>query len=104
MIAFAALMVLTAMTTQASAAPAQRQQFVACLKQAVEKANTGKMKPENFETFARQSCAEQITSFKQGLVSFDVKAGGPRKRAESDADLQIEDYLVGASEKIDPGT
>jgi hypothetical protein len=30
--------------------------------------------------------------------------GVARKRTESDAELQVEDYLVGASEKIDPGT
>lgn len=104
MIAIASSILMALMAVQASAAPAQRQQFVACLKQTVEKANAGKMKPENFGAFARLSCAQQLTSFKQGLVSFDVKAGGSRKRAEADADLQIEDYLVGASEKIDPGT
>lgn len=104
MIAIAASMVLYAASMQAAAATAPRQQFVACLKQTVEKANAGKMKPENFGAFARQSCAGQIGSFKQGLVSFDLKNGVGRKRAEADAELQIEDYLVGASEKIHPGT
>ena len=104
MIAIAALMVMASMAVQASAASAQRQQFVVCLKQAVEKANSGKMKPENFGAFARLSCADPLGAFKQGLVSFDVKNGVGRKRAESDAELQVEDYLVGASEKIDPGT
>ena len=96
-----AMMVITAASMQAAAA-GSRQQFVACLKQAVEQANSGKMKPENFGAFARQNCAAQIGSFKQGLVSFDVKNGVARKRAESDADLQIDDYLVGASEKLHP--
>lgn len=104
MIAIAASMAVALTAVQGSAAPAQRQQFVACLKQAVEKANSGKMKPENFGAFARLSCSDQLASFKQGLVSFDVKNGIGRKRAESDAELQVEDYLVGASEKIDPGT
>ena len=103
MIAITASMIVAAMAMQASAAPGQRQQFVGCLKQAVEKANAGKMKPGNFGAFARLSCAEQLGAFKQGLVSFDVKSGSPRKRAESEAELQIEDYLVGASEKLDPG-
>lgn len=104
MIAIAASMIVALMAMQGSAAPAQRQQFVACLKQTVEKANSGKMKPENFGAFARLNCAQQLTTFKQGLVNFDVKNGVARKRAESDAELQVEDYLVGASEKIDPGT
>lgn len=104
MIAIAASVLIASMAMQASAAPAQRQLFVACLKQAVEIANAGKMKPENFGAFARQSCAQQLGAFKQGLVSFDVKAGTGRKRAESDAELQIEDYLVGSSERLDPGS
>ena len=104
MIAIAASVILAAMSMQAAAASGPRQQFVACLKQSVEKANAGKMKPENFGAFARQSCAAQMSAFKQGLVSFDVKAGVARKRAESDAELQIEDYLVGSSEKLDPGS
>ena len=101
MIAIAATVAFFAMTMQAAAA-GQRQQFVACLKQSVEKAKSDKMKPEGFEAFARQNCATQVSSFKQGLVSFDVKNGVGRKRAESDAELQIEDYLVGASEKLHP--
>ena len=104
MIAIATSVLIASMAMQASAAPAQRQQFVACLKQAVEKASAGKMKPENFGAFARLSCAAQLGAFKQGLVSFDVKAGVARKRAESDAELQIEDYLIGSSEKLDPGS
>jgi len=103
MIAFAASMIIAAALMQA-AASGQRQQFVACLKQTVEKANAGKMKPENFGAFARLNCATQVSGFKQGLVSFDVKNGVSRKRAEADAELQIEDYVVGASEKIDPGS
>jgi hypothetical protein len=95
-------MAFLAASMQASAAAAPRQQFVACLKQTVEKANAGKMKPENFSAFARTTCAAQISSFKQGLISFDVKNGVARKRADADAELQVEDYLVGASEKIHP--
>jgi len=102
MIAIAATMVLAIASMQAAAASQTRQQFVACLKQSVEKAQADKMKPDAFGAFARQNCAAQINSFKQGLVSFDVKAGTARKRAESDADLQIDDYLVGASEKLHP--
>ena len=101
MIAIATMAFLAA-SMQASAAAGPRQQFVACLKQTVEKANAGKMKPENFSAFARTTCAAQIGSFKQGLVSFDVKNGVARKRAEADAELQVEDYMVGASEKIHP--
>ena len=103
MIAIAAAMVFAATSMQAAAA-SSRPEFVACLKQAVEKAKGDKLKPEAFGAFARQNCATQIGSFKQGLVSFDVKNGVARKRAESDAELQIEDYLVGASEKLDPGS
>jgi hypothetical protein len=102
MIAIATMVITAASMQAAAAASTQRQQFVACLREAVAKANGDKMKPEAFGPFARQSCAVQIGTFKQGLVSFDVKAGSPRKRAESDADAQIDDYLVESSEKLHP--
>jgi len=85
---------------QAAAAAGPRQQFVACLKLTVDKANGDKLKPDAFGNFARQNCAAQISAFKQGLVSFDVKQGVARKRAEADAEVQIDDYVVGASEKV----
>lgn len=104
MIAIAASVFLIAMSMQAAAASAPRQQFVACLKQSVDKARADKVAPSGFGAFARQSCAAQVSGFKQGLVSFDVKNGVSRKRAEADAELQIDDYMVGASEKLDPGS
>ena len=36
--------------------------------------------------------------------SRSLKNGVSRKRAEADAELQIEDYLIGASEKLAPGS
>ena len=93
---------MAAMTVQADTA-AQRQQFVACLRTAVTKAQGDKMKPAGFEPLARQMCASQITAFRTALVAYDVKAGSPRARAATDADAQISDYVLSASEKLDTG-
>ncbi len=95
-----ATIALIALAVQAAAAAAPRQQMVACLKQTVEKAKSDKLKPDAFTALARSKCAAQLDAFKQSLVNFDVKNGVAQNRAEEDAELQIEDYLAGAAEKI----
>lgn len=96
-------MAMAAMTAQPDAT-AQRQQFVACLRAAVTKAQSDKVKPADFDALARQACAAELTSFRAALVAWDVKSGSPRKRAETDADVQIGDYVISASEKLDSGS
>ena len=102
MIALTTSLAFVVMAMQAAAANVPRQQFVACIKQSVEKAKSDKILPDAFAAFARSNCAGQFEAFKQGLVSFDVKNGVARKRAEADAELQIDDYLIGAAEKLAP--
>ena len=73
---------------------APRAAFVACLKQASSQAMSDKLATDAFEGALRAACAGQATSLKGALVGFDVKNGVARKRAASDADLQIDDYLA----------
>lgn len=105
-LAIAALLAASAATAAPIDTPidTQRKQFVECLRQAVDKARTDRLAPAGFEALARQRCSGELGAFRSALVAFDVKAGSPRKRAEQDADTQIGDYLVGASEKLDPGS
>lgn len=95
---------LAAAAAQGAMPEAPRKAFVECLKQSVEKARADKVAVGAFAPVARQACAGQITAFRTVLVGWDVKAGTPRKRAEADADSQIDDYLAGAAEKLDPGS
>ena len=91
MIAIASAITMTAMQATINA---PRAAFVACLKAAGEKAKSEKVAADAYGAYIRAQCEAQATSFKSALVSFDVKNGISRKQAQSDADLQIDDYVV----------
>ena len=75
-----------------------RAAFSDCLKQAGSQAASQKVAADAYSGFIRGQCAEQATAFKNALVSFDVKNGIARKQASDDADLQIDDYILGSTE------
>lgn len=107
MLNFALTTVMLVAAAQPAAAAAQREEFTACLKQAVTRAAAEKVKAGAFDAYARQACAAQAAAFKQALVSFDVKQGVAKARAEEDAQLQLDDYLAGAADRfgmeVEPG-
>jgi len=71
-----------------------RAHFVVCVREAMDKASATKIAPDGFAAFARQSCASQLGAFRGDLISYDIKAGWTRKKAEPDADGQIGDTLA----------
>ncbi|MEO6248394.1 MAG: hypothetical protein ABIO85_07410 [Sphingomicrobium sp.] len=71
-----------------------RAHFVACVKASMDKASAAKIAPEGFAAFATQACASEAASFRADLVTYDIKAGWPRKKAEPDADGQLGDALA----------
>lgn len=75
-----------------------RAAFSDCLKQATVKATSSKIEPEAYGDFIRAQCTAQTATFKEALVSFDVKNGIKRSQASSDADLQIDDYIISSTE------
>ena len=85
---------------QASIA-APRQDFTDCLKKASLQASAQQVAPDQYAAFAKQQCAAQAASFKGSLVAFDVKNGVKRARADSDAQLQVDDYLAMSAEKYE---
>jgi hypothetical protein len=90
--------VVLAMLIQ-SAGASQRQEFVACLKQAASSAQTEKVGADAFGPYARQKCGAIEGSFKGALIAFDVKNKVSRKQASSDADAQIDDYFGSALDR-----
>ena len=84
---------------QTAAADASRKAFTACLREAVEKGKTEKVAADGFTAYVQGRCAPASASFKNSMVSFDVKNKVPRKQATSDAESQINDYYAETADR-----
>jgi pantothenate kinase-related protein Tda10 len=80
---------------------APRSAFVACLKSASAKAEGQKLAVGGYEAFLSSECSGPAGSLKSALVAFDVKNGIKRGAAESDAQLQLDDYYAMSKEKYE---
>lgn len=84
---------------QSAAADGARTALRACFKQAAADAKGQKLASDAFTAFARQKCAPQESSFKSAIWAFDSKNKVPKKQSESDAELQVEDFVAVAADK-----
>lgn len=78
---------------------APRQAFTECLKRASLTAAAQNVAADQYSLYASQQCAAAADSFKEALVSFDVKNGVKRAQATADAQLQVDDYVAMSAEK-----
>ncbi len=79
---------------QTAAADSSRKAFTACLREAVDKGKAEKIAAAGFDAYVRGHCAATSTTFRNAMVSFDVKNKVSRKQATSDAESQITDYYI----------
>ena len=84
---------------QSAAADGARTALRACFKQAATDAKGQKLTSDAFTAFARQKCAPQESSFKSAIWAFDSKNKVSKKQSESDAELQVEDFVAVAADK-----
>ena len=84
---------------QSTAADNARTTLRNCIKQATTEAKAQKVAGDAFAAFARQKCAAQETSFKSAVWAFDSKNKVSKKQSESDANLQIEDFVASAADR-----
>jgi hypothetical protein len=73
--------------------------FRGCLKAAAAKATSSKVAPDGIEDFFKSECSVQMDSLKSAVVAFRVKNGMARKTAIEDANLTVEDYMVGPADR-----
>ena len=78
-----------------------RQAFSSCLKEASAKALSGNVAVDQFKAFVATQCGSQAEALKAGLVGFDTKHGVKRAQATLDAQAQIDEYFLMASENYE---
>ena len=90
---------ILAMSWQTAAADGARSALRSCIKQATTDAVGQKVASAAFPDFVRQKCSAQETSFKSAVWAFDSKNKVSKKQSESDADLQIDDFVASAADR-----
>lgn len=84
---------------QTAAADGARTALRTCIKQAATEAKGQKVGNDAFTGFVRQKCTSQETSFKSAVWAFDSKNKVSKKQSESDAELQVEDFVTSAADR-----
>ncbi len=90
---------IVAAAFQSAAADGARTALRTCIKQASVDAKGQQVAKDGFGAFVRQKCAPQESSFKSAIWSFDSKNKVSKKQSESDAELQVEDFVAVAADK-----
>jgi hypothetical protein len=96
-----AIGVVAGLTFLQASLAAPRQDFTECLKKTSQQAVAQQVAPDQYSAYAARQCASASASFKAALVAFDTKNGVKRSRAESDAQLQVDDYIAMSTEKYE---
>jgi hypothetical protein len=99
MIQLAIASAVLALTWQSAAADSARTALRTCIKQAAVEAKAQKVTSDAFPAFVRQKCTAQAASFKSAVWAFDSKNKVSRAQSESDANLQIEDFVTTAEQR-----
>ena len=83
-----------------SSAPSQqtRKAYGACLQKVIKEKTADKLSSDAFAAAVKAGCATQEAAFVKSLVDYDVATGSKRAEAEEGARLQVEDYMINASD------
>ena len=90
---------ILAMAWQNAAADGARTALRTCIKQATTDAKGQKLDTDAITALIHQKCGAQETSFKSAVWSFDSKNKVSKKQSESDASLQIDDFVASAADR-----
>ncbi|TFI57381.1 hypothetical protein E2493_15465 [Sphingomonas parva] len=83
-----------------SAAPSAqaRKVYGACIQKVIKAKTADKLSGDAFTAAVKSTCANEEAAFVKSLVDYDVASGLKRADAEEGARLQVEDYLINASD------
>lgn len=101
MIQLAIASAILALAWQSAAADNARTALRTCLKQAAVEAKAQKIANDAFPAFVRQKCSAQASSFKAAVWAFDSKNNVSRRQSESDANVQIDDFVSVAQQRYE---
>ena len=90
---------MLALMWQSAAADGARSALRTCIKAASTEAKGQKVGSDALTGFIHQKCSAQESAFKSAVWAFDSKNKVSKKQSESDADLQIEDFVSMAAER-----
>jgi len=90
---------ILAMAWQNAAADGARTALRTCIKQATTEAKGQKLGTDAITALIHEKCSAQETNFKSAMWSFDSKNKVSKKQSESDAGLQIDDFVASAADR-----
>ncbi|HJR82999.1 MAG TPA: hypothetical protein VJ775_03640 [Sphingomicrobium sp.] len=99
MIKLLAASAILAAAWQTSAADGARTALRTCIKTAATEAKSQKIANEALADFIHQKCGAEEVKFKSAVWAFDSKNKVSKKQSESDAKLQIEDFVASAADR-----
>ena len=99
MINLLAASAIVAMAWQSAAADGARTALRTCIKQATTDAKGQKLDTDAITALIRQKCTAEEVKFKAAVWAFDSKNKVSKKQSESDAELQVEDFVTSAADR-----
>lgn len=90
---------ILAVAWQNAAADGARTALRSCIKQTATEAKGQKLATDALTDLIHTKCGAEETKFKSAVWAFDSKNKVSKKQSESDANLQIEDFVASAADR-----
>ncbi|MBA3676471.1 MAG: hypothetical protein H0W74_03610 [Sphingosinicella sp.] len=92
MISLALVTAMSLGAAQADPTILPRKSFASCLSSFKKKSLEQRMEAAAFSVAVKSACETEATSLRQALIALDVKRGGKRAEALSNADFDLQGY------------
>lgn len=92
MISLALVTAMSLAAAQADPTIQPRKTFASCLSGFKKKSLEQKMEPSAFSAAVKSACEAEAERLRQALIALDMKRGGSRAEAASNADFDLQGY------------